>query len=83
MAHSHRNTAAHREERDAARSAAKRNPHSSHCGTKQAYRNRAAAHGALAKVRARHGPSVPLEVYHCRYCGQYHWGRMRAAGPAS
>lgn len=82
MAHSHRNTVAHREVRDAARSAAKRNPQSRHCGGKRAYRNRAAAHGALAKLRARFA-HVRLEIYHCRFCGQYHWARGRAAGAAA
>lgn len=57
------------------RAARHRMPETPCCGTKRAYATRTHAHAALARLRARFGDTVTLEVYHCRGCGAYHAGR--------
>ena len=52
----------------------KRKEGSKHCGAKIGYATRAVAHGALGRLRAKHGAGVHLRAYHCRFCGLFHCG---------
>ena len=44
------------------------------CGTKVRYRSYKRASRIAGELAARYREDVPLRVYHCRWCGFFHYG---------